>query len=129
LFQPAFFRIPPASSCPRPAEHIHRSMPNDGEVGGAVVPSETHVEHPVEAVLGRPVRAHRVGEEVRVQHQGRDEVPRPRSGLLVIVIPDEDDAADAGQILPSGMALPGHPISSHRVHVRVSITPLSPSMD
>jgi len=42
-------------------------MPDDGEVGGAVVLPETHVEHPVEAVLDRPVRAYRVSEEVRVQ--------------------------------------------------------------
>jgi len=131
--------IPPSSAFPRrdpapgPAENVHPRVPDDGKAGGAVVPSdpavvlaETHIEHPVEAVPDHPVRAHRVGEEFRVQRQGRDEVPCPRPGLPVVV-PDEDDAADAGRIPPSGVALPGHPISSHRVHVRISTTPLSPS--
>jgi len=131
--------FPPSAAFPRrdpapgPAEQAHRRTPDDGEAGGTVVPSdpavvfpETHVEHPVEAVPDHPVRAYRMGEEGRVQRQGRDEVPCPRPGLPVIIVPDEDDAADAGRIPPSGVALPGHPISSHRVHVRISTTPLCP---
>ncbi len=70
----------------------------------AVVIAEGDIRHPVEAVFNSPVRAYGMGKARGVFWQGRDEVPRLPCRLPA-TFPKRDDAANADQPLPMGMAL------------------------
>jgi len=108
LFRPAFFRIPRSEI---PSLDL-RSTFMAACLMTARLAGPLFFRTPPSSSRWRPFsisRWERTAWVKKIASSGRDEMkwPCPRPCLLVVVL-DQDDAADAGRILPSGEALPGH---------------------